>query len=187
MGAPDSQCSRPVGEWGEILVVPGAIVGRTANGDRKNSGKRTTRICAKGDLRSEASVPLKEQRVSACNMACEALPVFHGTIEGVLLRSEGSMASVIREPVDGCLIRMNDEVGKRALPGCVFLFCRMSMDGTHPVVEMRQPGWSAGTRYFVPFKDEAAVREFLLRLGFTEMPRVTPGDGTPEWELERDE
>lgn len=27
----------------------------------------------------------------------------------------------------------------------------------------------------MPFKDEAEVREFLLGLGFTELPRWTPG------------
>jgi hypothetical protein len=61
------------------------------------------------------------------------------------------------------------------------------MDGGHPLVEIRQPGWTVGLRYFVPFNDEGAVREFLVGLGFTEMPRVTPGDGTPLWDLEIDE
>ncbi|WP_321820900.1 MULTISPECIES: hypothetical protein [unclassified Burkholderia] len=97
------------------------------------------------------------------------------------------MAKVIREPVDGWLIRMNDEVGKRAVSGCVFRFGRMSMDGRYPLVEMRQPGWSAGAQHFHPFKDEAAVREFLLGLGFAEMPRVPPGEDTPRWRLDSDE
>ncbi|WP_232448919.1 hypothetical protein [Burkholderia ubonensis] len=82
---------------------------------------------------------------------------------------------------------MNDEVGKRAVPGCVFRFGRNSANGDHPLVEMLQPGWSAGLRYFVPFKDETSVREFLIGLGFTEMPRVTPGDGQPLWELNDNE
>ena len=94
------------------------------------------------------------------------------------------MAAVIREPVDGWLIRMNDEIGKRAVPGCLFRFGRMSTDGAHPVVEVRQPGWEVGTRYFVPFKDENAVRGFLLGLGFTEMPRVVSAESTPHCTLE---
>jgi hypothetical protein len=77
---------------------------------------------------------------------------------------------------------MNDEVGKLAVPNSIFRFGRKSMDGQHPVVETRQPGWSTGTQYFHPFKDEVAVREFLLGLGFTEMPRAT--NDTPRWKLE---
>jgi hypothetical protein len=82
---------------------------------------------------------------------------------------------IVREVVNGWLIAMNDEVGKRAASGAVFRLGRMSMDGQHPVVETLQPGRSSGTQYFMPFKDEAEVREFLLGLGFTELPRWTPG------------
>lgn len=89
------------------------------------------------------------------------------------------MPKVIREPIDGWLIAMNDEVGKRAAPGSVFRFGRMSTDGKYPVVEIQQPGWAVGTRYFVPFKDEGEVRAFLLDLGFTEQPRA--GTDTPFW------
>ncbi|MBH9724830.1 hypothetical protein KDX27_35035 [Burkholderia cenocepacia] len=85
------------------------------------------------------------------------------------------MTVIVREVVDGWLIAMNDEVGKRAAPGAVFRMGRMSTDGRHPVVETLQPGWSSGTQYFMPFRDEAEVREFLLGLGFTELPRWTPG------------
>lgn len=92
------------------------------------------------------------------------------------------MTVVVREVADGWLIAMNDEVGKRAAPGAFFRMGRMSMDGRHPVVETLQPGWSAGTQHFMPFKDEAEVREFLLGLGFTELPRWTPG--TPRLSLE---
>ncbi|MBN3761178.1 hypothetical protein G3O01_10145 [Burkholderia sp. Ac-20365] len=94
------------------------------------------------------------------------------------------MAKIVREPVDGWLIRMNDEVGKRAVPGCLFRFGRMSMDGRLPVVETYQPGWTVGTQYFLPFKDESALRAFLLGLGFEERPRVAQGDGTPLWRLD---
>ncbi|ABO60365.1 hypothetical protein Bcep1808_7490 (plasmid) [Burkholderia vietnamiensis G4] len=103
---------------------------------------------------------------------------------GIASLTEGPMTKVIREPVDGWLILMNDEVGKRAAPGCLFRFGRTASDGMHPLVEMLQPGWAAGTRYFVPFRDEAGVREFLLGLGFTEMPRVIPGESTPYWNLD---
>ncbi|WP_241295894.1 hypothetical protein [Burkholderia stabilis] len=92
------------------------------------------------------------------------------------------MTVIVREVVDGWLIAMNDEVGKRAAPGAVFRMGRMSSDGRYPVVETRQPGWSSGARYFMPFKDETEVREFLLGLGFTELPRWTPG--TPLLSLE---
>ncbi len=88
---------------------------------------------------------------------------------------------IIREPTDGWLIRMNDEVGTRACAGSMFRFGRRSMDGNYPVVETYQPGWAVGTRYFVPFADEQAVRTFLLGLGFTECRRVTPDTTTPEW------
>ena len=90
---------------------------------------------------------------------------------------------IVREVVDGWLIAMNDEVSKRADPGAVFRMGRMSTDGRYPVVETRQPGWSSGARYFMPFKDEAELREFLLGLGFTELPRWTPG--TPLLSLDR--
>lgn len=92
------------------------------------------------------------------------------------------MTVVVREVVDGWLIAMNDEVGKRAAPGALFRMGRMSMDGRYPVVETLQPGWSAGTQHFLPFKDEAEVREFLLGLGFIELPRWTPG--SPRLSLE---
>jgi hypothetical protein len=62
---------------------------------------------------------------------------------------------VIAEPIDGWMIAMNDEVGKRAAPGAVFRFGRKAMSGTYPVVET-----------------EEQVREFLVRLGFTERPRI---------------
>ncbi|MBN3729479.1 hypothetical protein G3N98_00825 [Burkholderia sp. Tr-20390] len=100
---------------------------------------------------------------------------------GIASLTEGPMTKVIREPVDGWLILMNDEVGKRAAPGSIFRFGRTA-EGNHPLVEMLQPGWAVGSRHFVPFKDEAAVREFLTGLGFKEMPRVT--SGTPNWELD---
>jgi hypothetical protein len=74
---------------------------------------------------------------------------------------------------------MNDEVGKRAVPGSVFRFGRTSMDGKHPIVEIKQPGWAVGTRYFVPFKDEGEVRDFLIDLGFIEQPRANAD--TPRW------
>jgi hypothetical protein len=79
---------------------------------------------------------------------------------------------VIAEPIDGWMIAMNDEVGKRAAPGAVFRFGRKAMSGTYPVVEICQPGFSAGTQHFRPFETEEQVREFLVRLGFTERPRI---------------
>ncbi|WP_175812901.1 hypothetical protein [Burkholderia contaminans] len=54
-------------------------------------------------------------------------------------------------------------------------------------MEILQPGWTHGLRYFVPFNDEAGVRAFLVELGFAERPRVTPGDGTPLWDFDADE
>ncbi|KVD29912.1 hypothetical protein [Burkholderia ubonensis] len=39
------------------------------------------------------------------------------------------MATFVREPIDGWLIRQNDEMGKRAAPGCLFRFGRVAMDG----------------------------------------------------------
>ncbi|MDV3102905.1 hypothetical protein [Burkholderia cenocepacia] len=95
---------------------------------------------------------------------------------------------IIREPVDGWMIRMNDEVGKRVVPGSVFRFGRVtSLNDGRPLVEILQPGWTRGLRYFDPFNDEAGVRAFLVGLGFTERPRVTPGDGTPLWDFDADE
>ncbi|AMU19216.1 hypothetical protein A3203_38985 (plasmid) [Burkholderia cenocepacia] len=95
---------------------------------------------------------------------------------------------VIREPVDGWMVRMNDEVGKRVVPESVFRFGRVtSLNDGKPLVEILQPGWTHGLRYFVPFNDEAGVRAFLVGLGFTERPRVTPGDGTPLWDFDADE
>lgn len=94
------------------------------------------------------------------------------------------MAVILREPEDGWLIRMTDEVGKMATPGSLFRFGRKSLGGDDPVVEMYQPGWSTGARYFHPFQNEAEVRAFLLGLGFTEAPRITPGYDTPRWKLD---
>lgn len=48
------------------------------------------------------------------------------------------MTVIVREVVDGWLIAMNDEVGKRAAPGAVFRMGRMSTDGRYPVVETSQ-------------------------------------------------
>ncbi|MBN3839259.1 hypothetical protein [Burkholderia sp. Ac-20349] len=87
----------------------------------------------------------------------------------------------VSEPIDGWVIAMNDEVGKRAAPGAMFRFGRLPLSGSNrPVVETCQPGFSAGTQYFMPFESEAQVREFLLDLGFTERARVTD-QATPRW------
>lgn len=90
--------------------------------------------------------------------------------------------AILREVVDGWLIAMNDEVGKRACPGSVFRFGRKS--GDYPLVETFQPGWSVGTQHLMPFRDEEEVRAFLLGLGFTEKPRVDVDDDTTLWSLD---
>ncbi|HKT97935.1 MAG TPA: hypothetical protein VJS30_15600, partial [Paraburkholderia sp.] len=61
----------------------------------------------------------------------------------------------VDEPLDGWVIAMKDEVGKRAAPGAVFRFGRKPLGGSHlPVVETCQPGFAAGTQFFMPFETE---------------------------------
>ncbi|HKT97090.1 MAG TPA: hypothetical protein VJS30_11205, partial [Paraburkholderia sp.] len=65
-------------------------------------------------------------------------------------------------------------VGKRAAPGAVFRFGRKPLGGSHlPVVETCQPGFAAGTQFFMPFETEGQVRKFLTGFGFTER-RASP-------------
>jgi hypothetical protein len=92
------------------------------------------------------------------------------------------MDTIIREPVDGWLIRMNDEVGKMAVPGSLFRFGRTSFGRNLPLVETYQPGWAVGTQHLMPFNSEDGLRQFLLGLGFTERERVT--NDAPRWTME---
>lgn len=54
---------------------------------------------------------------------------------------------IIREPVDGRMVRMNDEVGTRVVPGSVFRFGRVtSLNGGQPLEEILQLGWAIAFR-----------------------------------------
>ncbi|WP_157645124.1 hypothetical protein [Burkholderia ubonensis] len=76
----------------------------------------------------------------------------------------------------------------------------MTQPGVHP--QLRRPARIDARRADDRLRRTAAVRagrvrvadhrieidrEFLVGLGFTEMPRVTPGDGDPLWKLNDDE
>lgn len=82
--------------------------------------------------------------------------------------------TVIREFDNGWMLAMNDEVGKRVIPGSVFRF-GAHFDG-HPVIEFYQRGSTEGMRSFLPGETEASVRSFLVSVGFVEARRFMPGD-----------